>query len=84
MHYTYAVQASIWHGLKEEKDILIKMGPKFRTKINAHSWRSYTAIYAPFFQLMWLWRRARGYPNPWIPHAVLVADLISPMHMFQR
>ena len=42
------------------------MGLKFHTEMNAHSWRSYSAIYAPFFQIMRLWSRARGFPNPWL------------------
>ena len=46
--------------------ILIKTGAKFCTKMNAHLWRRCTAINAPFFQIMRLWRRARSYPNPWI------------------
>ena len=38
-------------GEREKKIwILIKTGPKFRTKMNAHLLRSYTAIYAPFSQ----------------------------------
>ena len=48
-----------------KRSILIKTGTKFCTKGNAHLWRRCTAIYAPFFQIMRLWRRARGYPKPW-------------------
>ena len=57
------------HRRKLEKDrSWSKRERNFAQKTNAHLWRRCTAIYAPFFQIMRLWRRARGYPNPctWI------------------
>ena len=47
------------------------------TKTNAHLWRRCTAIYAPFFQIMRLWRRARGYPNPCTCCHVMVLLILS-------
>ena len=53
------------HRRKLEKDrSWLKRERNFAQKTNAHLWRRCMAIYAPFFQIMRLWRRARGYPNP--------------------
>ena len=53
------------HRRKLEKDrSWLKRERNFAQKTNAHLWRRCTAIYAPFFQIMRLRRRARGYPNP--------------------
>ena len=62
--HTWSSSFNITRTETRKRSILIKMGTKFRTKTNAHFRRRCTAIYAPFFQIMRLWRRARGYPNP--------------------
>ena len=58
-HTLHTWSSSFTHGNKKNKT-----RTKFCTKTNAHLWRRCTAIYAPFFQIMRLWGRARGYPNP--------------------
>ena len=62
--HTWSSSFSITLTETRKRSILIKTGTKFCTKTNARLWRRCTAIYAPFFQIMRLWRRARGYPNP--------------------
>ena len=68
IHNRYTTQERTWtSSFKMEtrkRSILIKTGTKFCTKTNAHLWRRCTSIYAPYFEIMRLWRRARGYPNP--------------------